>query len=221
MSDTDNQWSGLGEGLAEDALKDVVREDLPDMPPTEAEQEALAEKERVRQVQAMHENTCPKCSWYVRNKVLKATEDDLMEYTRCILADRNFVKVLKLYGGQLQAQFTEQSDEARDEIVRLAQSIDFENTTQIDAMTYTRKIQIVFSLTQISVGEQVKEWEIPAVGQFATAEEVAVEFKSRLGGRSASMQSTLFRAYLEFDKLISVLSDGAFDENFYQGAGLD
>jgi hypothetical protein len=221
MSDTDNQWSGLGEGLTEDALKDVVREDLPDIPPTEAEQEVLAEQERVRQVQAMHENTCPKCSWDTRNKVLKATEDDLREYTRCILADRNFVKVLKLYGGQLQAQFTEQSDEARDEIVRLAQSIDFENTTQIDALTYTRKIQIVFSLTQISVGEQVKAWEVPTVGQFATAEEVAVEFKSRLGGRSASMQSTLFRAYLEFDKLISVLSDGAFDENFYQGAGLD
>jgi len=222
MSDDKNPWSNLGEGLEDDTVSttELGIEEL-DTPISEERQAELAEEAQIRKMQERHDNTCPKCSWDIRDKVLKAKEEDLKEYTRCILADRNFIKRMQLYGGQLTVEFTEPSDATRDEIVRLAQGIPFDKVTQLDAITLTRKIQIVFALTKMSVGAQDKTWTVPEPGVFADAEEVATEFKVRLGGRSASMQSTLFRAYLEFDKLISVLSDGAFDENFYQGAGLD
>jgi hypothetical protein len=223
MSNTPNEWDSVVDDAAEDGIREVVKESAGDAPPEPTEDE-LREKqleEFQKEAQERHDNTCPKCSWDIRNKVLKAKEEDLKEYTRCLLAGRCFVKSMELYGGHLSVEFTENDDDTRDEIVRLVQSIDYNKLTQLDVMTLTRKIQVVFCLTKMAAGDDTKSFEVPSPGALSSGEDVEKEFKERLGGRTASVQATLFRAYLEFDKLIAVLSDGAFDENFYQGAGLD
>ncbi len=223
MSNTPNEWDSVVDESTEDGIREVVKESAGDVPaePTEEELRAKQLEEFQKEAQEREAHTCPKCSWDTRNKVLKAKEEDLKEYTRCLLAGRCFVKSMSLYNGHLAIEFTENNDDVRDEIVRLVQSIDYAGLTQLDIMTLTRKIQIVFCLTKMTAGDDAKSWDVPEIGSLATVEDVEKEFKERLGGRTASVQATLFRAYLEFDKLIAVLSDGAFDENFYQGAGLD
>jgi len=79
----------------------------------------------------------------------------------------------------------------------------------------------VFSLTKLSTGGDTQPFELPKVNELNTAQEAAELFENRFGNRSASFQAILFRTYQEFDRLMQILADGAFDENFYQGVGLD
>ena len=189
---------------------------------TEEEARSIEVAQVQEEAAALHESTCPKCFWDIREKVLKARNEDLEEYTRSIIAGRPFHKKLDIFGGKLQVGFHENTDEIRDDIMRLIKTINIsETTTNMEITLTTRKIQVLFALTALSnEGSDDISFSIPEVGSLKDAIEAEEEFNKRFANRSASSRGILFRAWQEFDRLVAVLSDGAFDENFYKGVGL-
>ena len=219
-------WNDLDKEPKKDEKAEEPSSALENAPAVE-DTDSISQEEYDQKMQddmvELMEHTCPKCSWDTRNKLLKAKEDDLREYTRCLLANRPFVKALPIFGNKLNVQFTENTDVVREEVMRLIKTMNesIESMTQLDLVTLTRKIQIVFSLTSLSIGEDKKTFELPPVNSLKDYKAAAVIFEERLGNKSASFQAILFRTYQEFDRLMQVMADGAFDENFYQGVGLD
>jgi hypothetical protein len=169
-------------------------------------------------------STCPKCMWDIRDKVLKAKEEDMQEYTRCLLAPRPFSKELPVLQGALKIGFTENTDAVREDIIRimrtLEKTLDAKPLTSLEMNTMSHKVQVVYTLTSLKTENKTDSFEVPEVGTLSDIEAVVALFEERFGGRSASSQSILFRAYNEFERLVVVLSEGAFDTDFYQGVGL-
>jgi len=216
-------WDKLDEAPEKKEESSEVLENAPVVENTDELSQEEYEKNIQDDMLARIEHTCPKCSWDTRTKLLKAKEADLQEYTRCLLANRPFEKSIPIYGKTLNVRFVENTDKVREEVMRLIRTMEDSITgmTQLDVVTLTRKIQIVFSLTSLSTGEDKKPFTIPEIGAIAKAVDINKEFEARVGNRSASFQAILFRTYQEFDRLMNILADGAFDENFYQGVGLD
>ena len=167
-------------------------------------------------------HTCPKCSWDIRQNVLKVGEDDLREYTRCILEDVPFKKEIKIYSGMMSIVFQENTDKVRAETIRIMNTLTDPNTSALEAATIARKIQILFTVVEFKMEgrESNKSFTIPEIGVLQTWVEAVALFEERFTLHTGTLITMLSRSYLVFDKLLNAIVEGAFDESFYQGAGL-
>ena len=83
-----------------------------------------------------------------------------------------------------------------------------------------RKIQTMAALSKIASVDEEKDITF-VLEKDKTADEVLKEFEDIVGKYPATMVDILLRGYIEFARLLSVLTEAAFDENFWEGAGLE
>jgi hypothetical protein len=189
--------------------------------PTPVKQQTSSETEQddtIKLLQEKAQHTCPRCQWDIRNPTPKLVEPEQKEYLRCILANKPYEKDISLFNGNFVVSFREQTDTITEEVMRLIYTVKERN--YVESMTISRKIQALYSVTAIKVDQDKKTYNLPAIKEFPTWEEATSEFAKRFGGVTETRQVLVFKALITFHSIIAAASEGAFDENFYQNAGL-
>ena len=187
------------------------------MPEVEQPKEAPAEETK----KELH--VCPRCSWNQEVKMVKPSEEDIKEFSRSILGSRTFSKTYQLMGGFLKLKFQSLSARQRKCLESMIKDVEpaseDSNRTPLEVLKEVRMLQVLFSLREITAGEDVKE--ITACPEkIISLNNALIEVDTVFGDMSGNMTEMFVYTYLEFDRLNTLLVDTSFDENFWKGAGL-
>lgn len=211
------------------ALKEVPVEDIKEETPTETAPAPVTNTEVEKAKEVINQELteaepviCQKCGWDVNNGVITPTEDEVREFTRCLLGERGFEKDYEYLGGGLKATFKELSATDKDKLTEVLKTIPPEgpNRVYIEVISDMRKIQTMATLSKIKSNDVEKNITLDLEGD-KQAIAVLEEFDKVVGKYPATLVDILLRGYIEFDRLLNALTEAAFDENFWEGAGLE
>jgi len=167
------------------------------------------------EVKEQEQQICPRCNFRLGQEDPKPEEGLLKEYFRTILGERPFEHTFPLCEGELTLRFAVLINTDSDEMSQVLRSIPKDDQPSLfaDAM----KVKILYHLRQINE----KTYEVPKLKKSENIfSEAMVEWKKRFGDRSESLMAMCIRTLITFQQLVDLLSNAAFDQNFWQGAGL-
>jgi hypothetical protein len=166
---------------------------------------------------------CQKCGWDINKGVILPTEDEVKEFVRSLYGDRGFQKEYELFGNGMKVTFKEITSTQKDKLTSILKTIKPEggNRVYLEVISDMRKIQTLATLSKLSTEDQETKFDID-LDKFETAEDMLQEFEKQLGSKFPALGvDILLRGYIEFSRLLNILTEAAFDENFWEGAGLE
>ena len=155
---------------------------------------------------------CPRCYWDVGSKPDATPEEDQRrEYIRCLLGNNTYKKSYALFDGQVNLSYRALNMAESSIMGKALRSLDAEDK-ESKAMEVL-KLKLLFHLKQ----HNDTEYDSITTTDLAELNQL---YDERFGGMSEDFVSVLIRTLMEFTKLVSLLADSGFDENFWKGAGL-
>jgi hypothetical protein len=155
---------------------------------------------------------CSRCGHNLGTAVLTATDEEKEAYTRSILGGTTYEKKYTLFGGRVHMTFETLTNKESDVLGGILAQLVGEDP--VKRTTEALKIKLLFYLRKYNN----KEYERPA--EHMLREDALKEADNRFGDMSENLFTIVIKTYQEFYTLVRVLSDSAFDEAFYEGAGL-
>ena len=137
-----------------------------------------------------------------------ATEEEIQEYIRTVLADRPYAKSYGMFGGQVKigmSALTSKESTHMAKILREAGTSDTMDSMRIQLLYYLRTYRDTTYKAPIDIED---------------LEGVREEFNNRFGQTSEDLVAVMVRTFTEFIRLLQLLTESAFDANFWKGAGL-
>jgi hypothetical protein len=207
------------------ALQEAPQESVPESAKEEEIPDSIKEEAEAMQ-KAINEASepviCQKCGWDHNNVSIKPTDEEVNEFVRSAMGERGFEKEYSVWNGNLKITFGERSSTAKDEITQLLKTVRPVNPgrASIEVLTDIRKVQTMFALRRVQGPDFDKEFNIEVSHEDCA--QALETFETEIGQQfKAIIVDVILRSFVEFDRLLIVLTEAAFDENFWEGAGLE
>lgn len=160
---------------------------------------------------------CEVCGHAVGDPVIKPQEEDLKEFTRCILGNKLFAKTYTI-GGELEVKLQLLSATASkkmqtliDEAARRADEGEWSNLQSRD---------IIFQVKTLFYLQKWHDETIPQPADDITLDQLRETVDAFFEDKSEVTTSICYRTIMLFEQLAKSLTASVFDANFWKGAGL-
>ena len=160
---------------------------------------------------------CPRCGWRADGSETKVDQDQVREYLRSVMSGTPFAKMYELYGGEIKLWFKALNNEEVDRFNTLAYRMSpvIDELSIRDAML---KLKILYYLEAVEARGKKDEFEPPKT--LAEVDDIGAEFTRRFGEYPELITRAMAQSLFLFEELQRMVTEAAFDENFWKGAGL-
>lgn len=163
------------------------------------------------------EQLCPRCGFDQARPLVRPSEDDLREFLRCLFGERRFTRSYTLgmdVGVAVVWQFRVLTE------TQSAQ-MDALSTKLLQTLPKEQRFVPIMRAKMLSYLIKIDNQEFSFPDPYPTNfEELQTVWNAQFGARSELVGTIGFRLVSVFEQLVSQLAQYAFDENFWQSAGL-
>ena len=175
----------------------------------------LGEKETEKETASQGLEECPRCGWRSDGGV-KAPAEDVEDYLRAILGGGRFTKKYPLYGGKIavcfKGLFSDEVDAFNKLMFRMAGYLEESAVRNMSV-----KLKTLYFLREITLDGEKTEYDIP--DGLTEVADIEKEFSSRFGETPELVLRAIAQALFLFEEQQRLVSEAAFDENFWKGVG--
>lgn len=155
---------------------------------------------------------CPRCQFNIKQREAECSDEERKEYVRAMLGSRLFSKQYELFDGKMKLTFTSLPNSKAEEMAKVLRLLDRNSPTFIGDAHRVKALYYLSAYNDVA-------FEVPEK-EFEDYEHAHVMFTESFEQFSEDQMTIIMRALAEFQNLLALLAQSAFDENFWKGAGL-
>jgi hypothetical protein len=170
-------------------------------------------------------HTCPRCAFRLKDKdgnpvpKVEANEEEKREYIRRMLAGERYTKTFSIYDGRINLTFTTLSGRTSKNLNRVLQQITLDEAMREDPKATAYGLKMMAALTRLEVGDNTYNYTLD-IDPEMKLETAKAKYEERFGDFDEWLLVAIITAFGCFERLLQLLMEDGFSENFWKGAGL-